>query len=274
MSLRRTGMFIGSVAYHLSKKRRHIAEKNAELIGVPDVEAVVRSSFRNNFATYVESFYSHRVDKAFFDSIEMEDMSGEKPVKGQGYFIVTAHMGCWELSSSVFTEKLDVHAAVIARRLNNEKLDDYIVKQRVNERVSYLHHRNIADKIPELLNEGTTIGALLDHSATLRDCMFVPFFGKNTTFIKGVPMIAVRKDIPLIPTFLLHTEKGFKMVVYPYIRPDKSLKPKERVHDLALRVNKVYEDVIRKYPDQWYLLHKRFKKIMEEDGNISESFYD
>jgi KDO2-lipid IV(A) lauroyltransferase len=55
--------------------------------------------------------------------------------------------------------------------------------------------------------------------------------------------------------------------------PDHSLRPKERIYDIALRINKAFEEVIRENPEQWYLLHKRFKKTEDENGKVSRSFY-
>jgi len=232
---------------------------------------VVKSSFRHSFATYAESLYSHRIDEKFLESIELENP--HNVVVDRAVFIVSGHIGCWELAPNAIVHKMNTKGAIIGRRLKNDKLDAFITQQRTGENIAYLHHRNIADRIPHILEDGYSIGALLDHSATLRDSMFVPFFGLSTTFIKGLPMIAVRKDVPFLPAFLIRTEKSFKLVVYPMIYPDKSLKPKERIYDMALRTNQVYEDIIRKYPDQWYLIHKRFKKTLDKDGNVTECSY-
>lgn len=273
MTLRSLGMSFGSLVYRLSGKRRRIAEKNCAVVGCEDCDTVVKSSFRHNFATYAESLYTHRIDKDFLNNIETENPHNVVIDTKKSYFLVSAHIGCWEMVPNVMSSKLGIKGAAIARKLKNEKLDDFLVSQRVSENVIYLHHRNIADKIPELLDNGVTVGALLDHSATTRDSMFVPLFGISTTFIKGIPLISARRNTPILPTFLIRTEKGFKMVLYPIIEPNKELKPKDRIFDVAVQINMVYEDIIRKYPDQWYLLHKRFKKTMDENGNITDSFY-
>ncbi|MGE4319598.1 MAG: lysophospholipid acyltransferase family protein [Deferribacterales bacterium] len=273
MSLRKTGMTLGSLFYFFNKKRRKIAEKNCEIIGVKDVKAVAKSSFRHSFATYIESFYSHRIDQKFLDSIEIVNPENIPPSDSGVFFLVSGHIGCWELIPPVASAIVNRKGALIARRIKNKNVDDYLMKQRSGENVIYLHHRNIAEKIPQLLEEGVVVGALLDHSSTVRDSMFVPMFDVNTTFIKGIPMISARRDVPIMPTFLVRTETGFRMIFYPLIHPDKNLKPKERIQDIALRINKIYEDVIRQYPDQWYLIHKRFKKVMDENGNLNEDFY-
>jgi len=271
--LRRTGMFLGSLFYILNRKRRKVAEKNCEIIGVDDIKAVAKSSFKHSFATYIEGFYSHRIDKKFIDSIEIVNPENQPPKDSEAYFFVSGHIGCWELIPIIAPMVADRTGAIIARRIKNKSVDDFLMKQRTSDKVIYLHHRNIAEKIPDMLEAKIPVGALLDHSATVRDSIFVPMFGMNTTFIKGIPMIAVRRDVPVLPSFLIRTEKSFRLIFYPMLYPDKTLKPKDRIYDLALRINKIYEEVIRQYPDQWYLIHKRFKKVMDENGNLNEDFY-
>jgi len=273
MTLRKTGMFIGSAFHFFSRKRRKVALKNAMLIGAENPEDVVRSSFRNNFATFAESFYTKRIDQKFIDEIEIEDNSGVDISSFSPFFMLTAHIGAWELSAYIVSMIYKLKITIIGRRLKSEKLDDFVVQQRTNEYVSYLHHRNIADKLGGVIDSKESVGALLDHGATLRDSFFVPFFGLNTTFIKGIPMLAARKNVPVICAFVIRTEKGYKLICYPVIRPDETLKPKERIHKIAEDINRTYEDIIRKYPDQWYLMHKRFKKYMNEKGEIIDSFY-
>ncbi|WP_277656795.1 lysophospholipid acyltransferase family protein [Seleniivibrio woodruffii] len=272
-TLRRTGMVLGTLYYHASPSRRRVAEKNAELIGVSDPKSVAKNSFRHSFATFAEALYSHRLDREFAKNIEIENLAGDSLSDAKGDFLITAHIGCWELAAVAFTEIFDRKVAVIGRKMKDAKVNEFLVAQRETDKVLHISHRSVAEKVPECLDSGISVGALLDHSAVQKDSIFVPFFGHNTTFIKGIPMLTVRKEVRIIPAFLIRTEKTYKLVVYPAIEPDKSLKPKERIYDIARRVNMVYEEIIRRYPDQWYLLHKRFKKIMHPDGTVTDTFY-
>ncbi len=272
-ALRRAGMALGTFYYHLSPSRRRVAEKNAEIIGVKDPKAVAKSSFRHSFATFAESMYSHRITAEQAKDIEVEYISGASINTSKGYFLITAHMGCWELAAIYFTILFNTKCGVIGRKMKNSRINDFLVRQRENENLIHIGHRQVAEMVPELLENGINVGSLLDHSAVQKDSIFVPFFGQKTTFIKGIPMLAVRRNVDIQPVFLIRTEKSYKMIIYPRISPDMSLKPKERIYDTARRVNEVYEDIIRKYPDQWYLLHKRFKKIMNDEGKVTDTFY-
>ena len=50
-------------------------------------------------------------------------------------------------------------------------------------------------------------------------------------------------------------------------------KAKERIIKIAEDINKVYEEVFKEYPEQWYLIHRRFKRVELEDGTMSYHIY-
>jgi len=228
---------------------------------------IVKKSFKHTFSTYFESFYVKNIDQKFIDEIVEVEYQGEKPKAGSRCFMVSAHFGGWELAPYVLTKKLGLKGAAVARKVKDPKIDAFIVKLRVNSDVEYIHHRGAGEKINEYINKDLTIGVLLDHSSMTRDSFAIPFFGRNTTFMKGIPLLSVRRDYPILPVFILRTEDKFKLLVYPEIYPDKSMKPKERVYDIAKKINELYEEVIKKYPEQWYLIHKRFKRTADDEGN-------
>lgn len=269
------GRTTGSAMYYILQDRRKVAYKNCEIIGIPekDRKRIVKSSFKHTFCSYIESFYTKNIDSAFLVKMVSVEHRGEKP-ENLACFMVSAHFGGWEVGSYVMTEKLGLKGAVVGRKLKDPKVDEFIREQRKNSIVSVIYHRNATESIKRYMDKGESIGVFLDHSATSRDCFAVPFFGINTTFIKGVPLLAVRRNYPILPAFILREQKGFKLITYPLMYPDKALKPKERAHDLALRINKVYEEIIREHPEQWYLIHKRFKKTTDAEGRFkATNFY-
>lgn len=271
--LQSIGSVTGSLMYHLLPSRRRVAFRNCKIIGVRDAESVVKSSFRNTFMSYMETFYSKNVDEKFIGEMVDVEYIGGKP-EDRGYFMVSAHFGGWELLSSLLTGKLGLKGAAVARKIKDPKIDEFIQKQRKNSAVAYIHHRGASDGIKEYMEKNLTIGVLLDHSSLEKDSLRIPFFGVTTTFMKAVPLLASRKNYPILPVFVLRRKKGFRMLVYPVIWPDRNLPPMERAENLAKRMNAVFEDVIRKHPDQWYLIHKRFKRTADEKGKLTVNLYD
>jgi len=273
-ALQRLGRFLGSIMYYLLKSRREVAFKNCEVIGIREnAEQIVKSSFKHTFSSYMESFYTKRLDQNFIDNmVDVEYVSGE-PIEERGYFVVSAHFGGWELASYLMASKLCLKGAVIGRKVKDPQIDKFMQEQRKSNDVHYIHHRGASEGIKEYMDKGLTVGVLLDHSSMPKDSLIAPFFGIDTTFIKGIPLLSARKNYPVLPIFTLRKETGFRLIVYPVIWPDNTLSPKERSIDIARRINEVYEDIIKKYPDQWYLIHKRFKRIGDKDGNLVSGIY-
>jgi len=271
-AIQKAGSITGSIMYYLLPSRRKIALRNCEVIGVENPVQTVKESFRHTFMSYFESFYAPRIDADFLEKyVEVEYLEGMP--EDRGYFMVSAHFGAWELSSFLMTAGLGLKGAAVARKIKNQKIDDFIVRQRKNSDVEYIHHRNATEIIKQFMDKNLSVGVLLDHSSMPKDSMVSALFGIKTTFIKGIPLLAVRKNYPVLPVFIVRKKVGFKMIVYPVIWPDKNLKPKERAQDIADRINGVFEDIISKHPEQWYLIHKRFKRIADKEGNIVTGIY-
>lgn len=267
------GSFIGRICYYLLPGRRKAAFINARITGAENPAAVAKESFRHTFMTYMESFYTGRIDSSFIDSMVDVEYTSGTPYETRGYFVVSAHFGAWELAPVIINKKLKQGGAMVARRLKDKRVDEFVMKQRSTEGVEYIHHRGAAEEMRKYMDKNLNIGVLLDHSSMAKDSLKVPFFGVETTFMKAVPLLSVRKNYPVLPVFLLREKKGFKLIVYPPIWPDESLKPRDRALRLAAQINEVYEDIIRQYPEQWYLIHKRFKRTAGPDGKLNISLY-
>lgn len=273
-TLRKIGDRIGGFLWHFLPYRRKIAIINARIVGADDPEKCAKESFRQTFMSYMESFCIDKVDQEFIDKHIDIKVRGGMPEIIKGEIIVSAHYGCWELAAPILAVLSPLRIGLLAKRIKDPKVD-YFVKMRRNfpDKMVYIHHRNCLDKINKLLDENAHIAALLDHTSHSKDSIYVPFFGMKTSFNKGLVLIAVRKNIPIRPTFLIRTEKGAELLFLEQLVPDETLKPKERVYDLAIRINEAFEEVIREKPEQWYLVHKRFKRIEDENGKIVRGVY-
>ncbi|KAA0257764.1 lysophospholipid acyltransferase family protein [Deferribacter autotrophicus] len=273
-TLYRYGNFLGNIAYYVLRGRRRVAERNCEIIGIKDIKKVVKESFKNTFCSFMEIFYLHKVDNEFILNnviIENEDKIRKLLEKYKSVFVVSAHIGSWEFTPVIFKKVFKINTAIVGRRIKNKKIDDFIKKQRSADGIKYFTHRDVALELSKLVDEGYAIGTLLDHSALSKDSVYVDFFGLKTSFIAGVPLLSLRKKIPILPIFLIREDGYYKMIDYPPIFPERNGNIKENMEKVARKINEVYEDIIRKYPEQWYLIHKRFKRV--RDGEETRSVY-
>lgn len=274
-TLRKIGKFFGGLLWYVFYNRRKVAITNARIIGAKNPEECARESFKQTFMSYMEAFCIDKVDQEFIDKYITIKSVGELPDYNKGEIIVSAHYGCWELAAPILSVVSPLKIGLLAKRIKDPKIDKFVKARRNSpETMVYIHHRNCSDIISRMIDDNSHIAALLDHTANKKDAAFIPLFGVKTSFNKGLALIAVRKNVPIRPTFLTRTEKGADLLFHEPLFPDMSLKPKERVYELARRINKSFEDTISSNPEQWYLVHKRFKRIEDENGNVVKgTFY-
>ncbi|BAI79649.1 lipid A biosynthesis lauroyl acyltransferase [Deferribacter desulfuricans SSM1] len=263
---------LGIIAFYVIKDRRKVAIKNCEVIGVRPNNFFLKRNFQNIFRSFFELLYLDKIDAEFIvNNVIIEDEKNlyNKIGKYNSLLVVSAHIGSWEFGP-VFVKKIfKKKIAIIGRRIKNKKIDSFVKKQRGSQGIEYFTHRDVALKVSKLLDDDYYIGSLLDHGAMEKDSIYVDFFGLKTTFIAGIPLIAIRKKIPILPIFVIRENGYYKMIHYDLIFPEKKGDLKVRLNSMARKINMVYEDVIKKHPDQWYLIHKRFKRVKKDEETYS-----
>ncbi len=268
--------FMAFCLWHLSKDRRHVAVTNAKILGAKDPYKTARKSFDYTFMAYLDIFYAHRIgDDYIKNHVTIEGRQIYDKVKNEDnkFVFVGGHFGTWSLLATIVPQVLDTQVITIGRSTKNAALDKILDELRTFDRVKYVTHRGAMEKLSSYVNEGCIPGVYIDHTATPKDCINVNFCGYKVPVIAGIPALCARKNYPIIFFFGLYDGFDTKVILKGPVYPDKNLKPKERIIKIAEDINKVYEEVFKEYPEQWYLIHRRFKRVELEDGTMSDHVY-
>lgn len=268
--------FMAFCLWHLSKDRRHVAVTNAKILGAKDPYKTARKSFDYTFMAYLDIFYAHRIgDDYIKNHVTLEGRQIYDKVKNEDnkFVFVGGHFGTWSLLATIVPQALDTQVITIGRSTKNAALDKILDELRTFDRVKYVTHRGAMEKLSSYINEGCIPGVYIDHTATAKDCINVNFCGYKVPVIAGIPALCARKNYPIIFFFGLYDGFDTKVILKGPVYPDKNLKPKERIIKIAEDINKVYEEVFKEYPEQWYLIHRRFKRVELEDGTMSDHIY-
>lgn len=268
--------FMAFCLWHLSKDRRHVAVTNAKILGAKDPYKTARKSFDYTFMAYLDIFYAHRIgDDYIKNHVTIEGRQIYDKVKNEDnkFVFVGGHFGTWSLLATIVPQALDTQVITIGRSTKNAALDKILDELRTFERVKYVTHRGAMEKLSSYINEGCIPGVYIDHTATAKDCINVDFCGYKVPVIAGIPALCARKNYPIVFFFGLYDGLNTKVILKGPVYPDKTLKPKERIIKIAKDINKVYEEVFKQYPEQWYLIHRRFKRVELEDGTMSDHVY-
>jgi len=189
--------------------------------------------------------------------------------RGKGVLFLTGHLGGWELSA--FAHSLYGHPLhVVMRRLDNVYLD------RLTRRYRAMHGNSMIDKddpvrsLLAAMRNGETAGILMDTNMTLPQGVFVDFFGIPACTASLLARIAQRTDAAVIPGFTIWDSALRKY----RLRFDPAVELVRTGNDDADAVantqlfTKIIEDYVRKYPDQWLWVHRRWKTRPEGEKGL------
>ena len=101
----------------------------------------------------------------------------------------------------------------------------------------------------------------IDQNSTRGLGVFVDFFGVPASTNSGVARIALRADAPVVPAFIVR-EGGsarHRVHVLPIIRVERTGDPTEDVRHNTQRFTAVFEEMVRRHPEHWLWMHKRWK---------------
>ncbi len=114
------------------------------------------------------------------------------------------------------------------------------------------------NKITAALDRNELVYLIADERKK-RDGLAVPFFGREALTAVGPAVLSLRTGAPIVPIFIAKNERGFDIDIFPPIDNGISEQGKHSVYDLTLSANKVIEDYVRKYPEQWIWTHQRWR---------------
>ncbi|MBW2163847.1 MAG: lysophospholipid acyltransferase family protein [Deltaproteobacteria bacterium] len=178
--------------------------------------------------------------------------------KGKGALILTGHLGNWEFLPLVPAFE-GIKANAVYRPLDYKPMDNFTQKMRSRTGTGLIHLRGAVEKIVAALNKNEAIGLLMDQNASFTTGVVVDFFGRKTMANKGLALLALKTGAPVVPAFLIREGEGLKLVSGPEIPLIKTGDKRKDMELNTQQYNQVIEKYVRKYPEQWFWVHRRWK---------------
>lgn len=185
---------------------------------------------------------------------------------GRPVLLLSGHFGNWELAISLFG-LFGFRMGLVARELDNPWLNRWFLCFR-----KYTGHRPIPKKggydvITEMLSRRGNLALLADQDAGANG-VFVNFFGRAASTHKSIALLALeyqalicvgyarRLDIPALPGGWPRYELGCEEVIDPL-----EFASSDAVRSITERYTLALERAIRRSPDQYFWVHRRWKSV-------------
>jgi KDO2-lipid IV(A) lauroyltransferase len=181
---------------------------------------------------------------------------------GKGVLFFTGHFGYWEMNALVHALAVGP-VSLLARPLDNPSLHRMLEEIRTLTGNTLIYRQGAVRKMIRDLAGGKGIAVLIDQHVHSPDAIYVGFFQRPAATTSALAALALRMGAPVIPVFALPLPGGRYRFIYEHpVDPPRADTP-DAVREFTQRCTDVLEMYVRRHPDLWMWMHRRWR---EEPG--------
>lgn len=254
----------GALLFRLDRRDRKRAYRNLDIIldgpRIPLLEKdrILKALFINIVTGALEYLRLDRITRRNFrdfvqiDNYEAIDSALEK---GKGVLAISAHVGNWEYLGTV-SAKLGYPLSVVLKRQHNPYTDRWLrnIREQQGGFKCLYHGKGLGQRISAHIKQNGILAILADQRDVAGSLM-APFFGIPSSTSDGPARLHLWYESPIVFAFSIKQPNGKYLLQFegPYHFAGSGDHRKDCIHIMTF-INQKYENVIRKYPDQWLSL--------------------
>lgn len=257
---RQLGRGLGWLTYRLMKKRRHIAETNVRLcfpeLSQQQREAIVKKTFDNNgialFETAMAWWASRQRLKKMCQVSGLEHIH-KALAEGKGVILLTAHFSTLEIGAAMMA--LHQPIQVTYKKARNPLFEAVVKHSRERNFINAIDTYDTR-KTVNTLKQGLVTWYAMDQDFGAHRSVFVPFMGVETCTLTTPSRFARMTGAVIVPYFPRRDDNGhYQLTILPALQDF----PSDSLEQDAARINALIEEYVRKTPEQYLWVHRRFK---------------
>jgi KDO2-lipid IV(A) lauroyltransferase len=262
----------GRILHRLVPWRRDVVQQNlervfGETVAAEEIERIKLAFYAHLWKLVVEFFaMSLASRKRILKRVRVENTEAVAAAlaKGRGALVMTGHFGNWEVATVAaighFPE-LRGRFHFVRRPVKPKWLDDMVNRRFERAGFGVFGKRASLDGMLSRLEAGDLIVFPFDQHARGGDGIRVDFFGEPAGTFRALALIALATGAPVLPAASWR-EPGGRHVV----RFEDALEPidcddvDEAIRRNTRMYNEAIERLVLRHPEQWYWVHKRWKR--------------
>jgi KDO2-lipid IV(A) lauroyltransferase len=267
---------LGQAIYLLHGRLRRVGMRNLELAfpekSVAERKRILRGEFTSLGRQLAEVCQFPKYTRENIEQVVVYDRleNYERAyARGKGVLFLTAHFGGWELSA--FAHSLYGHwLHIVMRPMDNEYLDRLIQSYRTMHGNKTVGKDDFVRGLLGAMKAGEVVGILMDTNMTPPQGVFVNFFGIAACTASGLARIALRTDAAVVPGFTIWDEAlgKYRLRFDPAVELVRTGDLEADIVANTQKFTSVIEEYVRKYPEQWLWVHRRWKTRPEGEKSL------
>jgi len=250
---------LGSFVYYVVPVRRHVAQVNLRLCfpekSPAEIRALARAHYHSLALGLFETcagWWSSSAELPPHTIVGAEHLD-RAIAEGRGAILLTAHFTTLEICARMMNERFDL--SVLYRDPNNPVIAAEMRAQRERLVKAAIHFDDLKGLIRALRN-GHAVWYAPDQGKRSKQSEILPFFGVPAITNTATSKLAQMTRSPVVPYFARREPNGSYTLT---ILPPLENFPTDDASADAIRVNRLIEEHIRRAPEQYLWVHKRFK---------------
>ena len=268
----RGGALLGRAFYTFDRGHRRLAIDNLRAAfphrTTAECDAITREMFEHFGRLLMALLKFSTLDRQqMLDQVEFD---GDERVRiahqrGRGVLLFTGHFGFWEINALVHALAI-APIAVLARPLDNPLLHDLLERVRCSTGNSVIYRRGAIRRVMRALASNQAVAVLIDQHMHSADAVYVDFFNRPAATTSALAALAIKTGAPIVPVFALPLPDGrFRMVYEHPVEIPETQDTEAAIQQLTQRCTDVLEMYVRRYPELWLWMHRRWRDVPAAD---------
>jgi KDO2-lipid IV(A) lauroyltransferase len=218
-----------------------------------EVLSFPRKIRRYNYTKYVEIKGLELIDQA---------LKG-----GKGVMFISAHFGNWEMIGYAVS-LLGYQINTVARFMPNQAADALLNYSRRFQGQRIIYNDNAVRDMMRALKNNRILALVCDQDARVNG-VFVDFMGLPSSTVRSPALLHLKLGTPLLMLYCYRPKPNKFYYTFSFERcPLPALNPATAEKQITQAFTADIEKMIRKYPEQWMWMHRRWKtRPQMNDGN-------
>lgn len=269
---KKIGTFLGTKFPKLQKTAKRNLEIAYPNLSEEEKEKIVRGTFESlgrhlGFVSHFRKFKQEDI-RNLVEIVGRENFD-KAHASGKGILFFTGHFGSWEVFN-LLPPAFGFGMNILVRRIDNTLVENFVDKMRTRFGSVTLDKMKSVRQLYRLLEKGELLGILADLNVQEKGRVFVDFFGVPASTTTIIAKLALTTNAIIMPAFAVWEEEKQKYVVYlePPVEYEKKEDQEEEIKLLTQKITSIVEKYVRKYPEQWLWIHKRWNTRPEGEKGL------
>jgi KDO2-lipid IV(A) lauroyltransferase len=263
------GSALGTLGYFPLRFRRPLVEKHLRWAFPEKDDTWIRATARAAYAhlgreaiATIRLAGMTRDDLIARTTIIGLDAYRDALAQGNGLVLVTGHVGNHEIGAASLAAR-GLPLDVVVQRQGNPLFDAALIAARGRLGLGVIDRSQATRSAMRALREGRAVGFAADQNAG-KAGIFVPFFGRLASTHRGPALFALKTGAPIFLGTCIRKGSGYESTLQP-IEVDPTGALDDAVYRLTLAFTQSLEAVVRRAPEQYLWLHRRWRTRPPEE---------